>query len=58
LTDVRDVAVEVAIAVGKEAQRAGVAPKTSDDDLRAKVIATQWAPEYDQVPANTPGEGA
>jgi malate dehydrogenase (oxaloacetate-decarboxylating) len=49
LTDVRKVAIEVAIAVGKEAQRSGVAPQTSEDDLRAKVIATQWAPEYDQA---------
>jgi malate dehydrogenase (oxaloacetate-decarboxylating) len=57
LTDVRNVAVEVAVAVGMEAQRAGVAPQTSEEDLRAKVIATQWAPEYDQVQANTTGEG-
>jgi malate dehydrogenase (oxaloacetate-decarboxylating) len=49
LTDVRKVAVEIAIAVAKEAQRAGVAPQTSEEDLRAKVIATQWAPEYDVV---------
>ena len=45
LTDVRDVAVEIAVAVGAEAQKAGVAPKTSPEELRAKVIATQWTPE-------------
>jgi malate dehydrogenase (oxaloacetate-decarboxylating) len=49
LTDVRKVAVEIAIAVAKEAQRAGVAPQTSEEELRAKVTATQWAPEYDVV---------
>ena len=46
LTDVRDVAVEIAVAVATEAQNAGVAPKTSEEKLRAKVLATQWAPEY------------
>jgi malate dehydrogenase (oxaloacetate-decarboxylating) len=46
LTDVRDVAVDIAVAVATEAQNAGVAPKTSPEELRAKVIATQWAPEY------------
>jgi malate dehydrogenase (oxaloacetate-decarboxylating) len=46
LTDVRDIAVEIAIAVAAEAQRAGLAPQTTPEELRAKVIATQWAPEY------------
>ena len=48
LTDVRDVAVEIAVAVGAEAQNAGVAPPLPLDELRAKVIATQWAPAYDE----------
>jgi malate dehydrogenase (oxaloacetate-decarboxylating) len=47
LTDVRDVAIEIAIAVATEAQNAGVAPKTTPEELRAKVIAAQWSPEYD-----------
>jgi malate dehydrogenase (oxaloacetate-decarboxylating) len=47
LTDVRDVAIEIAIAVATEAQNAGVAPKTTADELRAKVVAAQWSPEYD-----------
>ncbi len=47
LTDVRDVAIEIAIAVATEAQNAGVAPKTTPEELRAKVVAAQWSPEYD-----------
>jgi len=46
LTDIRKVAVQIAIAVGQEAQRAGVAPKTTKEELRRRVIATQWVPAY------------
>lgn len=46
LTDIREVAVQIAIAVGQEAQRAGVAPKTTKEELRRHVIATQWVPAY------------
>jgi malate dehydrogenase (oxaloacetate-decarboxylating) len=47
LADVREVAVEIAVAVAAEAQRAGLAPKTSPEELRAKVVASQWLPAYD-----------
>ncbi|HET9712486.1 MAG TPA: NAD-dependent malic enzyme [Pyrinomonadaceae bacterium] len=46
LTDIREVAAQIAIAVGEEAQRAGVAPKTTKEELRRRVIATQWVPAY------------
>ena len=46
LRDVRAVARAIATAVGLEAQRAGVAPKTSPEELRDRVAATQWTPEY------------
>jgi malate dehydrogenase (oxaloacetate-decarboxylating) len=46
LKDLRRVAVEVAVAVGREAQRVGVAPKTSPEDLRERVTVSQWTPEY------------
>jgi malate dehydrogenase (oxaloacetate-decarboxylating) len=46
LTDLRKVAVEIATAVGLEAQRAGVAPKTTEEKLREQVKATQWTPAY------------
>jgi malate dehydrogenase (oxaloacetate-decarboxylating) len=49
LTDVRRVAVEIAVAVGLEAQRAGVASKTSGEELRGRVLECRWTPEY---PAN------
>jgi malate dehydrogenase (oxaloacetate-decarboxylating) len=46
LRDIRTVARAIAAAVGLEAQRAGVAPKTSPEDLRERVAAAQWTPEY------------
>ena len=46
LTDVRRVAAEIAIAVGIEAQKDGVAPQISEDELRRRMQATQWTPEY------------
>jgi malate dehydrogenase (oxaloacetate-decarboxylating) len=46
LTDLRKVAVQIATAVGLEAQRAGVAPKTREEKLREQVKATQWTPAY------------
>ena len=46
LRDVRAVARAIATAVGLEAQRAGIAPKTSPEQLRDLVAATQWTPAY------------
>jgi len=46
LRDVRGVARAIATAVGLEAQRAGVAPKTSPEKLRDTVATAQWTPEY------------
>jgi len=46
LTDIRRVAAEIAIAVGAEAQKAGVAPKLAEDELRRRVKASQWFPVY------------
>jgi malate dehydrogenase (oxaloacetate-decarboxylating) len=47
IRDLRRVAVEVAVAIGAEAQRLGLAPASSADDLRRKVVARQWKPDYD-----------
>jgi malate dehydrogenase (oxaloacetate-decarboxylating) len=52
LRDVRAVARAIATAVGIEAQRAGVAPKTSPEELRNRVAATQWVPEYRRTAAD------
>ncbi len=46
LTDIRRVAAEIAIAVGIEAQKEGLAPKTIEDELRQRVKAAQWTPAY------------
>jgi malate dehydrogenase (oxaloacetate-decarboxylating) len=52
LADLRKVAVQIATAVGLEAQRAGVAPKTTERELRKRVIAAQWSPVYSVEIAN------
>jgi malate dehydrogenase (oxaloacetate-decarboxylating) len=46
LKNIRAVAAAIAIAVGREAQRIGVAPKTTDEDLIRRVTQTQWTPQY------------
>jgi len=46
LKDIRRVAADIAIAVGIEAQKNGVAPKVSEDELRQRVLKTQWTPAY------------
>jgi malate dehydrogenase (oxaloacetate-decarboxylating) len=53
LADVRDVAVHVATAGAQEAQRAGVAPRTAEAELRERVIATQWTPAYPSLGTST-----
>jgi malate dehydrogenase (oxaloacetate-decarboxylating) len=45
---IRKLAAEIAVAVALEAQRSGVAPKTTEEKLRAHVTANQWAPEYSE----------
>ena len=48
----RDIARDIAFAVGREAQNAGVAPAAgSDDEFRQQVAAAQWTPAY-PAPAN------
>jgi len=47
--DLRRVAVEIATAVGLEAQRAGVASPTTEEELRRRVISAQWTPAYTQL---------
>ncbi len=46
LSDVRRVAREIAVAVGLEAQRAGVAPQMPESELRDRVATGQWTPHY------------
>jgi malate dehydrogenase (oxaloacetate-decarboxylating) len=46
LEQVRQVARQVALAVGAEAQRAGLAEATAPDELERRVDATMWSPRY------------
>src|SRR4029077_10104417 len=46
LKDSRRVARDIAVAVGIEAQKEGLAPKTSEDELRQRVLKAQWTPTY------------
>jgi malate dehydrogenase (oxaloacetate-decarboxylating) len=46
LTDIRRVAAQIAIVVGMEAQKEGLAPKIPEEKLREQVIAAQWTPAY------------
>ena len=46
LTDLPRVAAEIALAVGTQAQTDGVAAKLGEDELRHRVTAAQWTPNY------------
>ncbi len=46
LKDSRRVARDIAVAVGIQAQKDGVAPKLAEDELRSRVLKTQWTPAY------------
>jgi len=46
LTDIRRVAAQIALAVGAEALKEGLAPQRSEDELRQRVTAAQWTPAY------------
>ena len=46
LKELRRVAAEIAFAVGMEAQKEGLAAKITEDELRQRVLKTQWTPAY------------
>jgi malate dehydrogenase (oxaloacetate-decarboxylating) len=46
LTDLRRVAAEIAAAVGIAAQKEQVAAHLTEAELRERVMATQWTPDY------------
>jgi malate dehydrogenase (oxaloacetate-decarboxylating) len=50
-SDLPDVAVRIAHAVGVQAVADGVAPKRSDEELSERIAQVHWAPEYPAVPA-------
>lgn len=49
LTDIRRVAAQIAVAIGMQAQKDGVAPRLSEDELGQKVRAAQWTPAYSLI---------
>jgi malate dehydrogenase (oxaloacetate-decarboxylating) len=49
LKDSRRVARDIAVAVGIQAQKDGVAPQLTEDELRRRVLETQWTPAYPNV---------
>jgi malate dehydrogenase (oxaloacetate-decarboxylating) len=46
LKDLRRVAVDIAFAVAREAERSGVAPYVDPPSLRSRILAYQWFPAY------------
>ncbi|HYJ47666.1 MAG TPA: malic enzyme-like NAD(P)-binding protein, partial [Pyrinomonadaceae bacterium] len=46
LEDVREVSRKVALSVGREAQRAGLAQETTVEELERRVESRMWTPEY------------
>jgi malate dehydrogenase (oxaloacetate-decarboxylating) len=51
LIDIRRVAAEIAFAVGIQAQKEGLAPKTTEEELHQRVTAAQWTPAYPSLAA-------
>lgn len=49
LADLRQVSRAIAVAVAREATRAGVARLAADEDIETAVDATMWAPDYQNV---------
>jgi len=46
LENIREVVAEIAFAIARQAQEDGVAPPSSEDDLREHIADTQWLPQY------------
>src|ERR1700733_1921828 len=46
LKNIRAVAVEIAFAVAMEAERSGKSDAAAKESLRARIVESQWAPEY------------
>jgi malate dehydrogenase (oxaloacetate-decarboxylating) len=49
-SDVPDVAVRIAHAVGVQAVADGVAPERTDEELAERIAQVRWTPEYPSVP--------
>jgi len=51
---VRRVSRKVALAVAKEAQRAGLAEKTSTEELERRIDEKMWQPHYRKLVFRAP----
>ena len=49
-SDVPDIAVRIAHAVGVQAVADGVAPKRTDEELTERIAQVRWSPDYPAVP--------
>jgi malate dehydrogenase (oxaloacetate-decarboxylating) len=45
-SEIPDIALGIALAVGRQAVADGVAPKRSEDELAARIAEVRWTPEY------------
>jgi malate dehydrogenase (oxaloacetate-decarboxylating) len=50
-SDVPDIAVRIAHAVGVQAVTDGVAPKRTDEELTERIAQVRWSPDYPAAPA-------
>ena len=50
-SDVPDIAVRIAHAVGVQAVADGVAPKRTDEELTERIAHVRWSPDYPALPA-------
>lgn len=49
VANIRQVSKAIALAVGRQAQLDGVAPKTTEDELMAAIDAKFWTPQYEKT---------
>jgi malate dehydrogenase (oxaloacetate-decarboxylating) len=49
LGDLRQIAIEIATAIGNAAVKSGVCDAAPADEIRRRMVATQWRPEYPPV---------
>jgi malate dehydrogenase (oxaloacetate-decarboxylating) len=47
LERVREISHHVALAVAMEAQRSGLAEKTSRDEVELRIVTKSWSPDHD-----------
>ena len=46
LRELREVALEIALAVAMEGQRSGLAPRMTKEEVHDRILEAHWAPVY------------